>query len=98
MVSFYLVSTTFIQFLHNSKQPPMSDALMASLCCPITKRVMLDPVILVCSGLSYERSALRKWIDEKGTNPESGAPLQDVRVAENPCLQLLIEAIVESLY
>ncbi len=67
---------------------------MLSICCPITKLVMVDPVILLSSGLSYERVALQKWIDETGTDPESGELLVDVRIAENPCMRSLIEVIV----
>jgi hypothetical protein len=55
---------------------------------------MRDPVILTCSGLSYERCCIEEWIREVGTDPESGLPLYDTRIMENPCLRGLIEAVV----
>ncbi len=65
-------------------------ALHATVICPITKRIMNDPVILCNSGLSYERSAIEKWIREHNTDPETNAPLTDRRVMPNKILALLI--------
>ena len=36
--------------------------------CPISMQLMRDPVITP-NGTSYERSAIEKWIREKGTDP-----------------------------
>ena len=83
--SFYLYNTT------------MSTSLLVALRCPISGQIMVDPVILASSGVSYERSLLETWIEERGTDPETGEPLADRRVLENPCLKSLIEAVVTGL-
>ena len=44
-------------------------ALVATLRCPISGGIMHDPVILRCSGVSYERSVLEAWIEVEGTDP-----------------------------
>jgi hypothetical protein len=71
--------------------------LIDSLRCPISGVIMRDPVILRCSGVSYEREAIEDWIVEQGTDPRSGEPLRDVCVVQNPCMKGLIEAVVQSL-
>lgn len=75
----------------------MATSLIIALRCPISGEIMEDPVILACSGVSYERRELEAWIEENGTDPESGEPLADLRVLENPCLKSLIEAVVAGL-
>ena len=73
-------------------------ALINSLRCPISGIIMGDPVILSCSGVSYERSVLENWMRLKGTDPESGEPLQqDARVMENICLRGLIQSILSNM-
>ena len=74
-----------------------TDALINTLRCPITGNIMVDPAILVCTGLSYERTALENWIVVHGTDPASGEKLQDARIVSNPCFRSLIEAIVGSM-
>jgi hypothetical protein len=73
------------------------DALLLTMRCPLSGEIMQDPVILACNGLSYERAVLEEWIREVGTNPESGGPLDDARVMENPCFKSLIRAVVHGL-
>ncbi len=76
----------------------MTRALINSLRCPISGIIMGDPVILSCSGLSYERSVLENWMRLRGTDPESGEALQaDARVMENICLKELIQAILVNM-
>jgi hypothetical protein len=72
------------------------DDLARALSCPISGEIMSDPVILVCSGVSYERAAIEAWIVERATDPGSGEPLRDARLIENPCLKALIEAIIDA--
>ena len=45
-------------------KPPPSQYL-----CPITQELMQDPVILIVSGRTYEREAIRKWVQDRGTDP-----------------------------
>jgi hypothetical protein len=75
-----------------------TQALINSLRCPISGIIMGDPVILSCSGVSYERTVLENWIRIRGTDPESGEPLQEgARVMENICLRGLIQAILSNI-
>jgi hypothetical protein len=73
------------------------DALLLTMRCPLSGEIMQDPVILACSGVSYERAVLAEWIRHVGTDPESGEPLDDARVLENPCFKSLIQAVVVGL-
>jgi len=66
------------------------NALHAAITCPITNKIMVDPTILCANGISYERSAILDWISEKGTDPESNAPLIDKRTVANRILANLI--------
>lgn len=74
-----------------------SNALINALSCPLSGEIMNDPVILVSSGVSYERSAIQDWIRQYATDPASDEPLTDVRLIENPCLKSLIQAVVANL-
>jgi len=74
------------------------------LVCPLTKEIMEDPVLLVDSGHTFERSAIEKWIKE-GNNccPVTGKPLrlrmlvQNVRVKEGVSdLHNACKAVLES--
>ena len=38
------------------------------LCCPISKSVFIDPVILVQTGETYERRYIEKWLLPKTKN------------------------------
>ena len=84
----------------NSLRTPataMPSSLIDTLRCPISGVVMTDPTILVCSGLSYERSVLEHWIAQRGTDPETGEPLRDARIVGNVCLRSLIRAVVAAM-
>jgi hypothetical protein len=72
-------------------------ALIASLRCPIRGRVMLDPVILAGTGLSYERSSIEEHLRATETDPESGIVLDasQQRLLPNLALKGLILAIVD---
>lgn len=58
--------------------------------CPITLEVMKDPYITP-SGHSYERKALEQWIETKGTDPQTRAPLLLAQVIPNRALRDSIE-------
>ena len=45
-----------------------------SFICPITKAVMVDPVVDI-DGNSYERSAIEQWLNLHGTSPITRNPL-----------------------
>jgi hypothetical protein len=67
------------------------ETFLPCITCPITKRVMSDPAVLCANGISYERTAIEEWIEQKGTDPESNAPLVDRRLVPNTMLARLIK-------
>ena len=68
-------------------------ALYHAMTCPLTGQVMRDPVILAVSGFSYERSAIEAHLRDIGTNPFTGARLEDDqrRLLPNPGLRETIQ-------
>ncbi|GAX79644.1 hypothetical protein CEUSTIGMA_g7085.t1 [Chlamydomonas eustigma] len=60
--------------------------------CPITKKVMVDPVI-ACDGRSYERDAIEMWLDIGNTEmPEGYGPVSSTIVTPNDELREKIAA------
>lgn len=45
-----------------------------SFICPLSQRVMTDPVVTP-GGITYDRVALRDWIERNGSDPVTGHPL-----------------------
>ena len=45
------------------------------LVCPLTHELMVDPVILMGSGQTYERAPLERWLATHDTDPMTGAQL-----------------------
>lgn len=72
----------------------VTDDLISALSCPLSGEIMVDPVILASSGVSYERVAIEVWILEHATDPASGQRLLDTRLIKNPCLKALIDAVI----
>ena len=64
-------------------------------CCGITREVMVDPVILVHSGMSYERVAIEKWLKISKKCPLSGKFSSIPRVVENINLRKAIRNFFE---
>eukprot|EP01023_Acetabularia_acetabulum_P040104 TRINITY_DN38832_c0_g1_i2.p5 TRINITY_DN38832_c0_g1~~TRINITY_DN38832_c0_g1_i2.p5 ORF type:complete len:135 (-),score=17.28 TRINITY_DN38832_c0_g1_i2:1003-1407(-) len=53
------------------------DQVPELFCCPITRDLMLHPVLLVESGQVFEREAIMNWIDSgKDSCPVTGTQLQ----------------------
>ena len=53
------------------------------LVCPLTHELMVDPVILMASGQTYERAPLERWLATHDTDPMTGAQLTTKLLAEN---------------
>ena len=52
-----------------------ADAVPVDLLCPITLKLLEDPVILVDSAQTYEREAIQEWLDRGNRkDPVSGGP------------------------
>ncbi|XP_073100437.1 U-box domain-containing protein 44 isoform X2 [Elaeis guineensis] len=59
--------------------------------CPITGKVMVDPVSL-CTGTACERTAIKDWLESgQTTDPDTGHVLEDVTLRSNIGLRQSIE-------
>ncbi len=70
----------------------------ASFLCPLSHDIMIDPVILGTTGVTYERAVIEKWIatNEKNTtcnDPVTGEVLKksDIVLILNRALKVMIE-------
>ena len=64
---------------------------------PISMELMTDPVLLVESGMSYERSSIDEWLGRGGaTCPSTGIALETKRFVANTQLRQAIEEWVEA--
>ena len=74
------------------------DDLMDSLKCPISKKVMFDPVVLAGTGLSYERDCIRAHLRASNTDPETGRVLdaKEQRLLPNPAMKALIWGVLRA--
>ena len=71
--------------------PSVSEQDLAEVCCPLTKRVMSDPVI-ASDGYSYERKAIEKWIEDGNTtSPRTSRPLTSFELLPNEAMAEVIE-------
>lgn len=62
----------------------------AEFCCPISTKIMHDPVIIM-SGQTYERENIERWFD-KGfdTCPRTQMKLENLSMVPNTCMRDLI--------
>lgn len=62
-----------------------------SFTCPVTKEILVEPYILVDTGITYEHSAIKKWLLEHNTCPLSNIQLSSKKIIKNRILETLIE-------
>ena len=70
----------------NEKNIEDDDSVIQSFICPITQNIMKNPVI-TSSGITYEKEAIEKWLDEHNTDPISGKPLNKNEIFPNYALK-----------
>jgi len=58
----------------------------SSFVCPVFQDIMRDPVVLV-DGHSYERQAIKKWLQDHDTSPLTGSRLPSKDVISNMALR-----------
>ena len=62
--------------------------------CPISHEVMQDPVMVVVTGMSYDRRHIEAWFESHSTDPSSGTDVSHVprsqRLAPNVTLRKII--------
>jgi len=61
------------------------------LVCPITHTIMKDPVILVATGQSYEKTAIEEWLKKHDTDPLTNQKLKDKTIVPNFALKSMCE-------
>ena len=86
-----------------ARQPSLSQANeirrvaeASGLCCPITKDLMSDPVVLISDGYTYERAAITKWLERNETSPTTKAPLQHKDMVPNLTMRSAIQLLIPS--
>ena len=67
--------------------------------CPISGRIMNDPVVVAGTGVSYERDVVAFYLDMYGSDPATGLPLSEGgrRLIQNTMLRNLIDDVVRSI-
>jgi hypothetical protein len=61
--------------------------------CPISMEVMVDPVVLVESGQTYDRAEIEKWLRVHDTDPVTNDILKTKKTVPNFSLRHTIEAL-----
>ncbi|KAL0029838.1 hypothetical protein WJX77_003070 [Trebouxia sp. C0004] len=86
-----------------ARQPSLSQATeirrvaeASGLCCPITKDLMSDPVVLISDGYTYERAAITKWLERNEASPITKAPLQHKDMVPNLTMRSAIQLLIPS--
>lgn len=68
----------------------------SGLCCPLTKDLMSDPVVLISDGYTYERAAINKWLEKNETSPVTQAALQNKDTVPNLTMRSAIQLLIPS--
>ena len=63
--------------------------------CPITQERMIDPVI-AADGISYERTAIQKWLTDNDTSPKTNLDLEHKELISNITLKAMIHEMSTS--
>ena len=86
-----------------ARQPSLSHASeirrvaeASGLCCPITKDLMSDPVVLISDGYTYERAAITRWLEQNETSPITEAALQHKDMVPNLTMRSAIQLLIPS--
>ena len=72
----------------------MPDTLSKPLMCPITQRVMLNPVV-AADGHTYEKEAIVRWLMSKDKSPLTGKKLIDQSLRRNHNVRALVASFME---
>lgn len=71
-------------------------AIPDSYLCPITRELMVDPVVGP-DGISYERAAITRWLQHNNESPVTRAPMHTYQLAPNFALRDAIGLFHESI-
>ena len=64
-----------------------------SFICPITQKIMIDPVISPY-GISYEKYAIENWLIKNNVDPFSQKPLKKEQLVRNFALKNAIREFI----
>ena len=70
--------------------------LLMSFICPITQKIMIDPV-LCADDINYERQSITLWLETHDTSPVSGQPLVNKDLISNDRLRDVIQTFQQQL-
>ena len=59
--------------------------------CPLTGKIMMDPVVLSGDNYTYERTAIAEYLKAHTTSPKTGKPLASMDLTENNTIRELID-------
>ena len=69
--------------------------LSEQLKCPISRELMVDPVI-AADGNTYERKEIERWLETRDTSPLTNQRLEHRFLTTNRAVKQQIEELVES--
>jgi hypothetical protein len=73
--------------------PTTKSQILRNLTCPVTGRIMQDPVI-ASDGQTYERKAIVEYVNRHHCSPTTGTPM-DATVKDNTELQKILQSLRE---
>ena len=53
------------------------------LICSISQTIMSEPVMLIASGMTYEKEMIERWLESNSTDPETGAQITSFETQTN---------------
>jgi hypothetical protein len=71
--------------LEYDKEPPKK------LCCPISSKLMKNPVIVVESGQTYDKESIMTWLAKHETDPLTGKEITNIQFAINYAIKRQVE-------
>jgi hypothetical protein len=65
---------------------------MEALLCPISMELMMDPVMVIASGHTYERAAIEEWFMAHNTDPVTNETVASTEVVANHVVKSLMSS------
>jgi hypothetical protein len=69
--------------------------LSENLYCPISSKLMRDPVILIENGQTYDKESIETWLKDHDTDPLTNEKLTNKQLITNFAVKKLIEKCLE---
>eukprot|EP01028_Stygiella_incarcerata_P004420 TRINITY_DN1966_c0_g1_i3.p1 TRINITY_DN1966_c0_g1~~TRINITY_DN1966_c0_g1_i3.p1 ORF type:complete len:136 (-),score=33.01 TRINITY_DN1966_c0_g1_i3:134-541(-) len=66
------------------------DSVPDEFLCPITRAVMIDPVVTM-DGHTYDRDAIARWLQDSDRSPMTNRPLSSKQLIPNLTLKKVID-------